>query len=194
MKRQRRILTKAIGTGSVKAYEPILDGQSRDFVHNLTKPAMDFRKALLQLVQFPSRSLVTWEQATDFIYRYNAGLTLMVLYGHKATSEDDRFMKLAAESTEVLSNKLVTGGGVWAVDIFPFCEPSIGNVDVVSHDRNLAVRHLPSWFPGAGFKRSAVEWKKLIEAFVNEPHEDCKQKIVSRLPWRRPPPPPPLAC
>jgi hypothetical protein len=45
----------------------------------------------------------------------------MVLYGHKVTSADDRFMKLAAESTEVLSNKLVTGGGVWAVDIFPFC-------------------------------------------------------------------------
>ena len=43
------------------------------------------------------------------------------------------------------------------------------------------MRHLPSWFPGAGFKKSAVEWKKLIEAFVNEPYEDCKQKIVSCL-------------
>ena len=41
------------------------------------------------------------------------------------------------------------------------------------------MRHLPSWFPGAGFKRSAVEWRKLIEDFVNEPYEDCKQKIVS---------------
>lgn len=44
-----------------------------------------------------------------------------MLYGYKVTSADDRFMKLAEESTEVLSNKLVTGGGVWAVDIFPFC-------------------------------------------------------------------------
>jgi len=44
----------------------------------------------------------------------------MVLYGYKVTSADDQFMKLAEESTEVLSNKLVTGGGVWAVDIFPF--------------------------------------------------------------------------
>ena len=44
-----------------------------------------------------------------------------MLYGHKPASDGDRFMKLAAESTEVLSNKLVTGGGVWAVDIFPFC-------------------------------------------------------------------------
>jgi len=114
--------------------------------------------------------------------RYNAGLTLMVLYGYKATSTDDRFMKLAAESTEVLSNKLVTGGGVWAVDIFPFCasfslSPStwLG----FSRSKRCPVRYIPSWFPGAGFKRSAVEWKKLIEDFVNEPYEDCKQKIVS---------------
>ena len=54
MKRQRRILVKAIGAGSIKTYEPILDGQSRDFIQNLTKPAMDFRRTLLQSVQFPS--------------------------------------------------------------------------------------------------------------------------------------------
>jgi hypothetical protein len=47
MRRQRRILVKAIGAGSIKTYEPILDGQSRDFVQNLTKPGMDFRKTLL---------------------------------------------------------------------------------------------------------------------------------------------------
>lgn len=109
----------------------------------------------------------------------------MVLYGYKATSTDDRFMKLAAESTEVLSNKLVTGGGVWVVDMFPFCASSSPSLwkkpGLVSHDRNTTVRYIPSWFPGARFKRYAVEWKKLIEDFVNEPHEDCKQKIVSRL-------------
>lgn len=98
-------------------------------------------------------------------------------------------MKLAAESTEVLSNKLVTGGGVWAVDIFPFRTSPFRTLEgilLVSHDRNITVRYLPSWFPGAGFKQSAVEWKKLIEAFVHEPYEDCKQKIVSRL--HTPPP------
>lgn len=31
-------------------------------------------------------------------------------------------MHLAADSMEVLSNKLVTGGGVWLVDVLPFCE------------------------------------------------------------------------
>jgi len=53
MRRQRRILVKAIGTGSIKTYGPIMDEQSRDFVHNLTKPAMDFRDTLLQFVHFP---------------------------------------------------------------------------------------------------------------------------------------------
>ena len=53
MRRQRRILVKAIGAGSIKTYEPILDGQSRDFVQNLTKPAMDFRKTLLWFVNGP---------------------------------------------------------------------------------------------------------------------------------------------
>ena len=54
MRRQRRILVKAIGAGTIKTYEPVLDGQSRDFVQNLTKPGMDFRHTLLQFVPFPS--------------------------------------------------------------------------------------------------------------------------------------------
>ena len=54
MRRQRRILVKAIGAGSIKTYEPILDGQSRDFVQNLTRPGMDFRHTLLKFVPFLS--------------------------------------------------------------------------------------------------------------------------------------------
>ena len=52
MRRQRRILTKAMGAGTIKTYEPILDGESRDFVQNLAKPGMDFRNTLLRSVHF----------------------------------------------------------------------------------------------------------------------------------------------
>ena len=54
MRRQRRILTKAMGAGTIKTYEPILDGESRDFVQNLAKPGMDFRNTLLRSVHFSS--------------------------------------------------------------------------------------------------------------------------------------------
>jgi len=52
MRRQRRILTKAMGAGTIKTYEPILDGESRDFVQNLAKPGMDFRNTLLRFVNW----------------------------------------------------------------------------------------------------------------------------------------------
>jgi len=52
MRRQRRILVKAVGAGTIKTYEPILDGESRDFVQNLAKPGMDFRETLLGFVYF----------------------------------------------------------------------------------------------------------------------------------------------
>ena len=32
------------------------------------------------------------------------------------------------------------------------------------------MRHLPDWFPGAGFKRNAAIWKKKMEEFVDEPY------------------------
>jgi hypothetical protein len=73
MRRQRRILVKAIGAGSIKTYEPILDGQSRDFIQNLTKPAMDFRKTLLWFVTFSS--LRGWRAESSLFSRHVLGIT-----------------------------------------------------------------------------------------------------------------------
>ena len=42
----------------------------------------------------------------------------------------------------------------------------------------LAVKHIPSWFPGAQFKRDAAVWKGKMEAFVNEPFDYTKQQMV----------------
>ena len=43
-----------------------------------------------------------------------------------------------------------------------------------------AVKHIPSWFPGAQFKRDAEVWKSKMEAFVNEPYDFTKQQMVRR--------------
>ena len=45
--------------------------------------------------------------------------------------------------------------------------------------RFSAVRHLPSWFPGAGFKRKAAVWKKEVEKLVDEPFEYV-EKMMAR--------------
>lgn len=40
------------------------------------------------------------------------------------------------------------------------------------------MQHLPLWFPGAGFKRKAIQWKAKMEEFVDRPYELVKQRMV----------------
>ena len=40
------------------------------------------------------------------------------------------------------------------------------------------MKYIPSWFPGALFKRQAKEWRKLSEAMLQKPFEMVKQKMV----------------
>jgi hypothetical protein len=43
------------------------------------------------------------------------------------------------------------------------------------------VRHLPAWFPGAGFKRTAARWAQTLTEMVEDPHQYVKQQMVSRI-------------
>jgi hypothetical protein len=43
----------------------------------------------------------------------------------------------------------------------------------------VLVQRLPMWFPGAGFKRKAIEWRAKIEEFVDKPYDLVKQRMVS---------------
>lgn len=40
------------------------------------------------------------------------------------------------------------------------------------------VRYVPSWFPGAGFKRKADKWGKLLYSQILTPHTYVKNEIV----------------
>ncbi len=40
------------------------------------------------------------------------------------------------------------------------------------------MKHLPLWFPGAGFKRKAIQWKAKMEEFTNKPFELVQARMV----------------
>lgn len=42
----------------------------------------------------------------------------------------------------------------------------------------MTVKHIPTWMPGASFKRKALEWRKFSDALSNEPFEEVKKGIV----------------
>jgi hypothetical protein len=39
------------------------------------------------------------------------------------------------------------------------------------------VKYVPSWVPGAGFKRTAQAWKNNLEAVANKPYAFVKQQM-----------------
>ncbi|KAJ7200308.1 cytochrome P450 [Mycena pura] len=42
-----------------------------------------------------------------------------------------------------------------------------------------ALMHIPEWFPGAGFKRKAKEWRKLSQALIDSPFAAAKRMIAA---------------
>ncbi|KAI6135874.1 cytochrome P450 [Pisolithus croceorrhizus] len=88
----------------------------------------------------------------DHIRRYAGGLTLSVVYGHQVKSNDDEFLRLAEDCIDLLANRIASSGQIWLVDVFPI------------------LKHIPLWFPGASFKRQAVQWKAMMQEFVDRPY------------------------
>lgn len=39
------------------------------------------------------------------------------------------------------------------------------------------MKHIPEWFPGAGFKRKAKEWRKLFMDLADRPYAFVKQQM-----------------
>lgn len=46
--------------------------------------------------------------------------------------------------------------------------------------------YVPSWFPGAGFRRKAKLWREWAVGMVENPYRVAKQKIVSYIPFKLP--------
>lgn len=138
-KRQRKLMHKAFGLQSIPAYNPLIETENRSFLRRLVTTPTNY---------------------ADHTRRYAGGLTLSVVYGYEPKSHEDKFLALAEECVDLLSNHIASGGGLWPVDIFP------------------SLQYLPDWFPGTGFKHKAAIWKAKMEEFVNKPYEFVKNSIV----------------
>ena len=138
MKRQRKIMQKALGTPAISTYYPMLKAETSGFLRRLIADPSNYMK---------------------ITRRYGGGVFLLVFYGYEAVSEDDAFLRLGEDVVDLVGY-LMSGGGIWLVDVFPF------------------LRLLPGFLPGMGFKRTAAKAKALFEEFVNKPYEYTKDAMV----------------
>ncbi len=83
---------------------------------------------------------------------------MQIVYGLEAAEKHDKYISLAEKGVDIFVRITLPGG--YLVEALPL------------------LRHLPSWFPGAGFRRDAAEWKKTVETVRDVPFRAAKDKIV----------------
>ncbi|KAJ6554749.1 cytochrome P450 [Mycena capillaripes] len=100
----------------------------------------------------------------DFMHHFRqmAGEIIMaVAYGIDVLPSDDPYVTLAHKAVQTFSIGAVPG--VYLVDTFPI------------------LKHIPRWFPGAGFKRQAEEWSKLSRGMLELPFAETKRQMDSGM-------------
>ncbi|KDQ62053.1 hypothetical protein JAAARDRAFT_122537 [Jaapia argillacea MUCL 33604] len=113
----------------------------------------------LETRRFMKRVLNDPENVYEWI-RKAAGATILNLaYGYQVKEGHDEFVDLIDRAMKQFS--IMTTPNAFLVDAFPI------------------LRHVPSWFPGAGFKRIAAEYKETCTDMANLPFEYVKQQMAS---------------
>ena len=135
---------QTLGPRTVSKYLSGLEGETKLFIRSLVADPDNY---------------------VPHIRRYAGGLALSIVYGYNVNSNNDKYLQLAEECMQLLSNDMA-GAGFWTVDILPF------------------LVYLPSWFPGGSFKKKAKEWKIRMSEFIDMPYLHAKESMVSGL-WLR---------
>lgn len=123
-------------------------------------------------------------EVTDPQARIIGAEILDMVYGYKVEpSRPDPLIDLADISAQQFSNAVQIGN--WAVDSIPMCEDHFKDhlhfKLSSSTDQVWLVKYLPSWFPGAGFQRTAQKWGQVLTTLAERPyafalHQRSKQK------------------
>lgn len=82
---------------------------------------------------------------------------MATVYGHEVEPKNDHFVSIAEEAGAMVTNLILPGT---AVNAFPF------------------LRHLPAWFPGAGFKRYVLKTRMLTAEMQDAPLKFVKRTMA----------------
>ncbi|KAJ7152976.1 cytochrome P450 [Mycena filopes] len=93
-------------------------------------------------------------------FRHLAGALIMnITYGIEVKAKDDPYIQIAEESMHGLGIACIPGN--FLVDLVP------------------ALKYVPSWFPGADFKRKARRWYDVTRQLVEVPFAETKRAMAA---------------
>lgn len=92
--------------------------------------------------------LVSTENLEDEFRQAAGAIIMRATYGYRVQRADDPFVVLAATTNANLMRAIMSSN--YLVNVIP------------------ALKYIPPWFPGANWKRNALEWRDQKNVMVNE--------------------------
>ncbi|ELU37658.1 cytochrome P450 [Rhizoctonia solani AG-1 IA] len=153
----------------------------RRLLHQTLNPraTLDFEDLQIQEVRkLMKRLLMRPEDFLDHIclppLRYAGAVSIRIAYGHTARDFSDEFIQGAEEFMRALSEGvlgLIKYGCPRLSRVFKSSNPSR---EMRLHEKAYSikvVRYIPSWFPGATFKRKTEQWARMTVQYRQGPFD-----------------------
>ncbi|TFK67985.1 cytochrome P450 [Pluteus cervinus] len=139
-RKHRRFIQQTFNQRAIATLRPLQEQETLIFLQGLTQSPKSY---------------------VDHLRRYAAATILKITYGHKVTSVDDLFVRLA----ERAGTLTVESGSPAAtlVDFFPI------------------MKHIPTWAPFSTFKRNAQETKRAVDSMMNIPFNIVKDEMKAGI-------------
>lgn len=103
-----------------------------------------------------------------------------ITYGMDIKSHEDKFLQTAERAIELGGRVMIPGA--FLVDMFPIRSSGLRFLGpwalLMVYPK---VKHVPEWFPGAGFKHFAKECRELFAVAVDGPLEYVKESLKVSL-------------
>ena len=96
--------------------------------------------------------------ANKFIISTFAATIMKIVYGIAVQESNDPYISMAEEALSGVAEAGIPGA-FW-VDMFPI------------------LKYIPSWFPGAGFKKKAARWRDGVNAMAENPFRHVQEQLV----------------
>ncbi|KZT71079.1 cytochrome P450 [Daedalea quercina L-15889] len=111
--------------------------------------------------QFLSKLFYSPEDARLHIRWIVASIAFQITHGHAVESFDDPLVRVAEQCTHEFS--FLASPGAYLVDLIP------------------ALRYLPAWLPGNGWKRKVHEWRENAERLRDAPYDFVRERMTKGM-------------
>jgi cytochrome P450 len=156
-RRKRKLMYSHMHQAASTRYYPVQVTSARRFAQDILATDMS-PKALPRAVSL-----------------YLGRTIIKAVYGIDIEDEQSEFIRLPEMLVQSFTR--VTIPGQFMVDLLPFCEHFHG-LSLRGHSDEVVVKHVPAWFPGAGFQHLAQEHLVMQRQALNNPVEHIQAEMV----------------